>query len=148
MAPIVSIALQIARAHQETPATKPPVPRRSVSPVLPARTATGTAGRQFARILRSIPAGVSTLQHQLNRGTDAASDQQLNVTPEPEREMSRRERTVGIRLEFGQEVDGGKTGERAIESEVIEDCRIPVFELILDIEQRVENGVSVGVKKK
>ena len=88
------------------------------------------------------------MQNQLNRGTDAASDQQLNVTPEPKREMIGRERTVGIRLEFGQEVDGGKTGEGAIESEVLENCSIPVFELILDIEQRIKNGVSVGVKKR
>ena len=77
------------------------------------------------------------MQNQLNRGTDAASDQQLNVTPEPKREMIGRERTVGIRLEFGQEVDGGKTGEGAIESEVFENCSIPVFELILNIEQRI-----------
>ena len=88
------------------------------------------------------------MQNQLNRGTDAASDQQLNVTPEPKREMIGRERTVGIWLEFGQEVDGGKTGEGAIESEVFENCSIPVFELILDIEQRIKNGVSVGVKKR
>ena len=60
--------------------------------------------------------------------------------------MIGRERTVGIRLEFGQEVDGGKTGERAIESEVFERFGIPIFELILDIEERIENGVSVGVK--
>lgn len=62
--------------------------------------------------------------------------------------MIGRERTVGIRLEFGQEMNGGKTGERAIESKFIECVDVSIFELFLDVKKSTENGGSVGVKKR
>ena len=62
--------------------------------------------------------------------------------------MIGRERTVGIRLEFWQEMNGGKTGKRAIECETVECVIVPIFELFLDVKKRVENGDSVWFKKR
>ena len=62
--------------------------------------------------------------------------------------MIGRERAVGIRAEFRQEMDGGKTGKRAVERERVECVIVPVFELFLDVEKRVENGGSVWFKKR